>query len=148
MLAPTDVVTRQSTEVVAFNDPALAAAVRYIASHALQRINAGSVSEAAAMSRRTLERRFREVLGRSILDEVQRVRLVHAQQMLVETNQPVPRIAVQCGFRDAQHFWAVFRRHIGQSPSDYRRRHQLGRSDPAGGQRAANPLPHAQTAPA
>lgn len=129
LIPPLDVVTRQSTDVLPINDRHLAAAMRFIATQAAQRINAGDVCAAVGLSRRTLERRFRHVLSRSILDEIQRVRLAHARQMLADTSLPVPRVAVQCGFRDAQHFWTVFRRRSGESPSSFRRRHQIDRSD-------------------
>lgn len=125
-IAPIGVVTRQSTDVLAIEDPHLAQAIRYIASHYAQRINAGDVAAAVSLSRRSLERRFRDHLRRSILDEIHRVRVARAQQMLVDTHRPVPEVAASCGFRDAQHFWDVFRRRTGEAPADFRRRGQIG----------------------
>lgn len=126
LVAPIAVITRQSTDVLAIEDAHLAQAVRYIATHVARRINAGDVATAINLSRRSLERRFRDLLGRSILDEIHRVRVAVAQQMLVDTHRPVPEVAVSCGFRDAQHFWDVFRRRTGEAPADFRRRGQIG----------------------
>lgn len=125
-IAPIGVVTRQSTDVLALDDVALGEAVRHIAVHFAERINAGDVAAAVSLSRRTLERRFRDILGRSILDEIHRVRVARAQQMLVDTHLPIPDVAASCGFRDAQHFWDVFRRRTSEAPADFRRRNQIG----------------------
>ena len=61
---PHYVVTRQSSDVVVQDDPCVATAIRFIKNHAGQAIGVPNVVEQAAVSRRTLERRFFHALGR------------------------------------------------------------------------------------
>jgi LacI family transcriptional regulator len=80
------------------------------------------------VSRRSLERRFRGVLGRSMLDEIRRVHLDRACRLLTETEFPIPTVAESSGFTDAKQLWLVFRKVLRQTPTEYRRatRHPSG----------------------
>ncbi len=69
------IVTRRSTDVVAVEDEDIAAALQYIRREQGRGISVDDVVETVAVSRRNLEKRFRETIGRSILDEIQLVRL-------------------------------------------------------------------------
>ncbi|MFI5952426.1 GlxA family transcriptional regulator [Cryptosporangium sp. NPDC051539] len=75
----------------------------------------------AALSNRTLSRRFREQTGTTPLQWLNRVRLRRAQQLLETTGQPVERIASQVGFTAASTFRDRFKRLVGVSPAAYRR---------------------------
>ena len=48
-------------------------------------------------------------------------RIERAQLLLLSTPKPMKEIAAACGFPDANYFFRVFRRHVGMTPSDYRR---------------------------
>ena len=80
-------------------------------------------ARAAGISRRALEKRFRDSLGRSVLDEVRRVRTDQIARLLVETELPVAQIAEQLGFADAQHIARYFRSAKAMSPLAYRKLH-------------------------
>jgi LacI family transcriptional regulator len=82
------------------------------------------VLEHVAMSRRNLERRFRRVMQRSLLDEIRRVRLDRAARLLCDTDLDMPRVAEQSGFTNQVRFSTVFREHLGETPTGYRRRHR------------------------
>ena len=69
-----------------------------------------------------LEKRFRKVLGRMILEEIQLVRLDRAQRLLLETNDPISNIAALAGFGTTNYFIRLFQHRVGKSPSDFRRR--------------------------
>jgi len=76
------------------------------------------------LSRRMLEIRFREVLGRSPAAEIRRVRLERARRLLIETRLPIPRIAVACGFVEPGSLARAFRKEFGVSPSKLRDQHR------------------------
>ncbi|MCE9545574.1 MAG: DNA-binding transcriptional regulator [Planctomycetia bacterium] len=120
-LPPVSVVERASTSILAIEDPDVAMAVRFINDNATRRINVADVVEAVPLSRCLLERRFRRTLKRTILDEIQRVRVERTKHMLVTTRDSVPSIARAMGFRDGIHLWAVFRKLTGVSPDAFRR---------------------------
>jgi LacI family transcriptional regulator len=122
LLEPTGVVTRQSTDTLAVDDPDLARAVAFIRSHATDPIQVDDVLREVPVSRRWLERRFREVLGRGPAAEIRRVRLARAKRLLAETDMPVPEVARRAGFGSREYLAAVFKSEVHLSPRQYRNR--------------------------
>jgi LacI family transcriptional regulator len=121
LLLPLHVVTRHSTDIAAVRDEAVQAALRYIRRHVRENISVGDVAREIAVSRRLLERRFRSVLGRTVLDEIVRVRVERAKELLIDTHLPVATIAGQCGFSSVNRMDVHFARLTGASPTAYRR---------------------------
>jgi len=117
---PVCVVTRQSTEVIAQDDPCVATALRFIKNATGQAINVPAVVEQVALSRRTLERRFFRALGRSILSEITRCQLERAKRLLLETDLPSYRVAAAAGFGTTKTFNRAFRRATGVFPTRFR----------------------------
>lgn len=122
-IRPTHVATRQSTDILAIDDAEVAAALQFIRAHARRDVGVQQVADYTRLSRRMLEKRFRQTLGRSIHDEIQRMRLDLAGRMLMETQMSIAEIATALGFPNAAHVSRFFRRHTGQSPAQYRRQH-------------------------
>lgn len=127
LVAPEGVVTRHSTDVLVIDDDAALAAARFIRENAARPISIDDVVDAAATGRRTLERRFKAALGRSLHDELRRVRLERAMLLLRDTGLDMPAIAEQCGFSGQARFSTVFRQVVGATPTEYRRRARPGR---------------------
>ena len=119
-LAPIGVATRQSTDIMAVEDPELARALRFIRDSADQPIDVEDVLKQVPMNRRTLERRFRTVLGRTPLQEIRRVHIEQAKQLLVDTDLPTPNIAIASGFANASRLAIIFRKMTGMKPTEYR----------------------------
>jgi LacI family transcriptional regulator len=120
-LSPLRIVTRQSTDTMAINDPEVLAAVTYIRRCAAERINVGKVAREIRCGRRDLERRFRLVLGRSVLDEIRLARVERAKEMLLATKLAMPNVARQAGFLSSARLAVVFRHLVGMTPTAYRR---------------------------
>lgn len=120
-LAPTGIVTRRSTDVIAVKDPMVARAVSFISGHASEPIDVGDVVSASRASRRYLERRFNTLLGRTPKQEILRVRVGIAKRLLLETLLPMPEIAGASGFTDSKMLGSVFMRDVGMTPSEFRR---------------------------
>jgi LacI family transcriptional regulator len=127
-LPPLRVVTRQSTDTLAIQDNDVAAALAFIRNHAHEEIGVESILEELPMSRRALERKFREQLGRTVLAEIRRVRLEFVKALLSETDLPMPTIAARCGFSGARRLAVVFRQIVGFTPTAYRAQSKLGDS--------------------
>ena len=81
-----------------------------------------TLSRRAHMSARTFARRFVEETGRTPMHWVTDQRVLFARRLLEETTMDVDRIADQSGFGTATLLRHHFRRVIGVTPSDYRRR--------------------------
>jgi transcriptional regulator GlxA family with amidase domain len=82
----------------------------------------------AHMSARTFARRFVEETGRTPMQWVTDQRVLYARTLLEETDLDVDRIAERSGFGTATLLRHHFRRIIGVTPSDYRRRFACGGS--------------------
>lgn len=115
------VVPRRSSDVVATEDSNVASAMRFIRNHARESISVADVVRHANISRRGLEIRFQQTLGRSIRSEIERTRLMFAKQLLVETNLTAEQIARLAGFCSLSYLSSVFRRDAGMTLTDYRR---------------------------
>lgn len=121
LLPPVELIARQSSNILAIEDPELAAAIQFIHTHAHEHINVADVFNHVMCSRRWLQDRFSRTLGRSPLEEIRRVRLQRVSGMLVETELDLSSIAKRCGFSDSSKMASVFRRELGQTPSEFRR---------------------------
>lgn len=117
------VAPRLSTDILAVDDAGLAKALRFIRDHARSGATVAAAASAAGLSRRVLEKRFREHLKHSALEEIRRVRTDQIARMLVETELPVSQIAETLGFEDVQHVARYFRAGKGLSPLAYRKTH-------------------------
>jgi LacI family transcriptional regulator len=122
LIPPVRVCRRRSTDVYAIDDPQLVKAMQFIREHGCDEINVGDVCHSVSLSRATLERRFREYVGRSPREEIERIRMERARLLLVETNYNLEHIAQEIGYRSAAHLVTVFRRLVGSTPGDYRKR--------------------------
>lgn len=120
-LPPVRVVTRQSTSMFAVDEPMVTAALHYIRNHLAEPLRVGVVAAALAVRRRALEQKFRDFLDRSILDEIHRVRVDKAKELLAATDLLVAEVAKQSGFSTPQRMANVFHKLTGLAPGDFRR---------------------------
>jgi LacI family transcriptional regulator len=118
---PTEVVTRQSTDVVAIDDPIVGKAVSFIQEHAYANIKVPKVVEAVAVSRSKLETRFNKALGYSIHTAIRQVQLERARKLISSTTLPLKEIAANVGFQTVQHMTVLFGRTFGRSPGRFRK---------------------------
>jgi AraC-like DNA-binding protein len=106
----------------AAEDALVTKALQYIWNHSQRPINVADVVAQLPVTRRSLERRFRDALGGTILDEIMNCRLQRAKQLLAETNLPVGQVSAMAGFSQTQRMNEAFQRHQGLSPWAYRRK--------------------------
>jgi LacI family transcriptional regulator len=131
-LPPVGVVARQSSDLIAVDDPLLAEAIRYIRRRGAEPMTIDQLLREVPINRRRLERRFVEVLGRTPYQEVLRVHVERAKALLSGTDLPMPEVAEQSGFTTPRMLAETFARFTDMTPSSYRGRYQLrhrGNSD-------------------
>jgi transcriptional regulator GlxA family with amidase domain len=78
------------------------------------------IARRAAMSTRTLSRRFHAQTGTTLLQWLLKSRVRRAQQLLETTGHSIERVATLAGFGSAPAFRDRFRRVVGTSPQAYR----------------------------
>ncbi|MFP4379697.1 MAG: substrate-binding domain-containing protein [Candidatus Sumerlaeia bacterium] len=121
LVNPRGVIPRESTSFSAIADPFAAKAYQYIQNHACEGIDVSDVVEAVNTSRRYLEKKFKESLSRTIHQEITRVRIDRARELLSDTHMDIGSIAIQCGFRWMSHMTRQFQTHLSVTPSQYRK---------------------------
>ena len=129
LLPPMGTVARRSTDVMAIEDEDVRTAMRYIHDNASQPIEVSDVASNVAVSRRTLETKFKRILGRTPSHELRQARMELAKKLLMDSDQPITKIAFAAGFNSRQVFSNMFRKETGMTASAYRRqfrRHLLG----------------------
>ena len=125
LLPPGRVMTRQSTDIVAVSDPDLCTALAWLRENAHRPINIDDLVEHMALSRTWIEKRFRDLLGRSPARELLRVRVAMARTLLLDTQMSLNAIALRAGFGSTHRLIATFRREVGKTPGDFRKHHRL-----------------------
>ncbi len=122
LIPPVGVVTRQSTDILAIEDPDLRAAVRFIHDHAHEPIRITNVLKEVSISRRPLEQRFRKYLHRSFNEEINRIHVERAKKLLAETNMSIGEVAESSGLVRRRQLTRVFAQYVGMTPSAYRKK--------------------------
>lgn len=121
-VAPSGVERRQSTDILAVRDSEVARALLVIRDHACDGLTAAEAARRVNVSRSRLEFLFKRVIGRSVHQEIVRIRLHTARCLLRDTTLSMPEITVRCGVSYPSQLSHLFRKHFGVSPSHYRQR--------------------------
>lgn len=122
---PTKVVTRRSSDIIAIKDEAVSDALRYISKNYRKPIQIQDVVNATTVSRRVLESRFKKNLGKTIHDEIVRIRINHTLEMLVDTNFTISQISYLLGFSHPKRLNEIFSKVMKMTPSEYRRKYSM-----------------------
>ena len=117
---PLGIEVRDSTDTVAIDDAQIAKALQYIRRHATANIRVADILTVVTLSRRTLEKRFKQWLGHTPHEEIQRVRMNRIMDLLAETELSVHEIASRAGFEHNEYMAAAFKRETGVTPTEYR----------------------------
>lgn len=117
-----EIAARKSSDILYVKDQAVSRAARYIRDNAVQDIYLQDIVQASGVCRTVLQKRFRVELGRSILDEILRIRIGIAQSLLARTDLPITLVAERSGFANSQRLSLLFHRATGLSPRDYRKK--------------------------
>jgi LacI family transcriptional regulator len=123
-IPPARIVEKASSDFAGINDPFVVQAARFIRRYACEGITAGDVVEAMPLSRRPLERRFRNTFNRTLLQEIQRVRIAEVASLLTRSQLPISAIVEETGFKSHARLTQLFGKLVGMSPAEYRRQHR------------------------
>lgn len=111
----------------------LASVADHLKNHFREKLDVPHLARMAHMSVRQFERKFRATFQMTPQDYMIRMRVIEACDLLVRTNHPVTTVALDAGFYDHSDFARQFRRHMGQTASQYRAGHRDKAATPGGG---------------
>jgi LacI family transcriptional regulator len=121
-IPPERVVLRNSSDFLTVDDRYVADALRYIRNHAGRFIDVSDVMSVMPISRRSLERRFQEVVGHGVYKEISRCHVERAKELLEQTDWPISRIARESGFNSTNRFEDTFRKETNLSATTFRKK--------------------------
>jgi len=120
LIPPLRIRPRHSTDILAIDDPEIAAILRFIRQHAREGISVADIVRSFPVSRRTLELRFREKVNRSPAEEIRRARFEHVRRLLLDTKKSIANIAYETGFASGASLSQAFQQHFHETPGRFR----------------------------
>ncbi len=101
----------------------------YIHAHYPEDLSLEFLAERFGLSASYLSHQFKDVTGFTVTDYIQMTRVRNVQAMLINTQIPITELCAPCGFNSFSQFNRVFRKHIGISPSLYRKQNRMQHSE-------------------
>lgn len=120
-IAPAQVITRKSSDILAVDHRGVARALRFIGEQYANAIGVDDVARAAGLSRRGLHQAFCEHVGCTPGEKIRAVRLGFAKQLLRDTEEKIEPIAHQSGYPNLNTFFLAFRKAERSTPAEFRK---------------------------
>ncbi|MFO1496963.1 MAG: helix-turn-helix domain-containing protein [Verrucomicrobiota bacterium] len=100
--------------------PVITRAKQFIQEHQGEDLSLGQVAKAVNTSTFYFCKMFKKATGVNFTDYLSRVRIEKAKNLLLNPNLRISEIAYEVGFQSLTHFNRVFKKIVGQSPTEYR----------------------------
>ncbi len=126
IVEPTQVITRQSTDIYAANDRYIASALKFIHQNIHANIHVTDVLKHLPLSRRALEKRFQQMTGLPVYKYIYNLRIEKFAEKLLETDKNINEIAFETGFSDCKNISRRFKLLKGCTPKEYRKKYLIG----------------------
>jgi AraC-like DNA-binding protein len=95
---------------------------RYMNEHLREDLTIGDLATVACLSPSRLYALFKTIAAVSPMNHLRGLRIAQASRMLLMSDQPISRVAADCGFINQFHFSRIFKQSTGLSPTEYRRK--------------------------
>jgi LacI family transcriptional regulator len=120
IISPNGVTARRSTDTIAIPDADATRALRFLRDHYREPIHLPQIASELTQSFRRAQIQFRRFTGRTMFQELVRLRVEHAKQLLRNPKIKIAQVATESGFGNRHHFIRAFRRTTGHTPRVYR----------------------------
>ena len=110
------------------NDAVIGKCQEWIAAHYDQDSPVAAMARLSGLAERSFKRRFAQATGMTPLEYVHALRLEETKHLLETTDLPIEAVANEVGYEDASFFGRLFRRKVGLTPAQYRKRFRALRS--------------------
>ena len=108
--------------ILTHGDAAILKVQHWLQKTEAQDIDLSTLASCAQLEERTFLRRFHKATGMTSTEYCQRLRIGEAKDFLQFSLTPVEKIAWKVGYSDVSAFRKIFKRIVGLTPSEYRRR--------------------------
>ncbi len=121
-IPPRILIPRRSTDIIAVEDPAIASALELIRRKACEKISVSMIASQVNLTRRSLERRFIKLVGKTPHQIISEERLRRARQLLIDTDFTLEQIAQMAGFSSAAYLSVIIKENENCTPTEFRQR--------------------------
>jgi LacI family transcriptional regulator len=129
VLKPVKIVERMSTAAFATQDQQILKALLFIHQNVRKKISVRDVMTEAALSRRLLERRFKDVTGKTLYEYITDQKLKCFAELLQDTDEQVVNIALSMGENDTKSIARRFKQRYGCTPVEWREKQRKKNTD-------------------
>ena len=95
--------------------------MEYVSENYSQRITIAGLAQWLNVSESTIYKSFKKYTGLKVTDFINFTRVMNAERLMRETDQPLGEIAYQCGFSDCNYFSIVFKKYKNVAPGKFMR---------------------------
>lgn len=125
VVGPTQVVTRNSTDIYATRDEYIGTALKFIHNNMDKNLKVEDILQQVPLSRRSLEIRFQKVTGFPVYEYIFNLRIEKFTQKLLDTDLTIFEIAIDLGLNDSKNIARQFRQVKGCTPVEYRKKYLI-----------------------
>ena len=117
------------TQFIIFNnqirhtDEDIKKAQRFIEHNFHEKFTVDEISEKFALSRRSLERRFKKATNNTVAEYIQRVKIEAAKKSFETSRKNITEVMLDVGYSDTKAFRGIFKKLTGMTPLDYRNKY-------------------------
>jgi len=122
LVPPRPVTVHQSSNRLSVRDPLVTKALALIEDRIHENLTVQRLLRDLPVSRNTPDKRFREIVGRSVAEHMRFTRLEGAKRLLREARMSLVEIVVACGYSDSAQLCRAIKDDCGMTPTRYRRR--------------------------
>ncbi len=119
---------RKSTEKYAVSDKNIRTILNYIEKNYANHLSVEELVKQVPLSRRVLEKKFKEETGESLYQYIQNYRIDQFTRLLITTDYSLFEAALQSGFENYKNVSRIFRKYKSLSPAEYRKRYKCNSS--------------------
>ena len=119
---------RKSTEKYAVSDKNIRTILNYIEKNYANHLSVEELVKQVPLSRRVLEKKFKEETGESLYQYIQNYRIDQFTSLLITTDYSLFEAALQSGFENYKNVSRIFRKYKSLSPAEYRKRYKCNSS--------------------
>lgn len=114
------------SKMIVLNEDSVAKQVDdYIKNNISGDLEVDTICNALQISRVKLYKISERTYGMGIAEYIRKIRVDMAQKMLIKSNERIGEVADKCGFYDYNYFTKVFKRYVGLTPRDYRKKYLM-----------------------
>ncbi|WP_422474461.1 GlxA family transcriptional regulator [Endozoicomonas sp. ALB032] len=106
-------------------DPLVLQVQTYFNEHFSEVVSVSGLAKRLFVSTRTLQRRFQNAVGLTVVEYLQKLRLHNACQLIELSNKSISEVSYLVGYHNVSAFRKIFNREYGLTPSEFRKRFQV-----------------------